>query len=287
MSSTDAPDVIVILVDKDINLVTYPSEGKYTFPHTKITQADGVVAGNNDDAALNSATRLLNTLNLNIDKKRLYDISLTSDGKKIYVFVCKLIDAEILSIYPKPILMNINRIPPTLNPLSSSIAVTITKHFDLIKGATNPPYIITWNYPINVIQFKPTFFVPNFTPIRILPSVNNYLPTNTVAPNIPRSRSPIKKSSPTKTTNVNNHSGLPILHKISKARKYTSPIKTRKPSNGSDTSSVSGNSSSSKKRRRKNKGGYYSKYLKYKIKYLESENRVLYLEEKIKKDNSI
>jgi hypothetical protein len=65
-----------------------------------------------------------------------------------------------------------------------------------------------------------------------------------------------------------------------------SPLKPRIRSNASQTSSVrSVTPRKSNKNRRK--GGYYAKYLKYKIKYLESEKQIEYLEKKINKYYSI
>jgi hypothetical protein len=310
-------DVFLIFIDPNINLITIANDGKYTFPNTKILKTDYIGDDNIDNAALNSAIRLAHIYNLNIQKNRLYDASLRNiNGDKLFLFIYKLDNTELSSLVPKYTFVNINRLPITLDTISSTIAITLTNNFNLIRSVPNPPTII-YVYP-QIIPFVPIINVPilrtyksfsvDLTASRkISPPKEKYLPitssiskTRSPRARSPRARSPKTRSpkarspkarspkarspkarSPKKSSPLN----LPIIHKI--PRKM-SPIKSRQRATASDTSSVSSKSSKSSNRSRKQsrskrKGGYYSKYLKYKIKYLESEKQNIYLTEKIKK----
>jgi len=308
-----SPDVVVIIVDQNINLLTIPYATNYTFPSTKVVQYPGESM---DSSALKTAINLLSSnLNLSIDNSRLYDISLINDkGEKLYVYICKLNSLEVSYIrYPKFEFININRLPNTLNLLSSGIAVTLTNYFDLIRLAE--PKVLILNYPSIIVPFVPIINVPIYRPIR---TVSSTLPITTTAPKVPRKNTLLehqkidplvvpkhssprtKPSSPKsprspkaprppspKAPRPPSPKSLPVIHKIPLTVRKISPIKPKKPSNSSDTSSVSSTKSRKKKDKKKKEGGYYSKYLKYKIKYLESEKQVLYLTEKINKYNSI
>ena len=282
-------DVFLIFIDPNINLITIANDGKYTFPNTKILQTDYFQNDNIDTAALNSAVRLARIYNLNIQKNRLYDASLRNgNGDKIFLFIYKLDNTELSSLVPKYTFVNINRLPVNLDTVSSTIAVTLTNNFSLIRSVQDPP-TITYVYP-QIIPFVPIINVPilrtykSFSidltaPRKISPPKVKYLP---IASSISKTRSPKSRSPKIRSPKKSSPSNLPIIHKI--PRKM-SPIKSRQRATASDTSSVSSKSSnrSRKHSRSKRKGGYYSKYLKYKIKYLESEKQVMYLTEKIKK----
>ena len=280
--------VILILVDKNLNLLLIEdAEKKYNFPTKKINKNLNL---SDDENAKNVAIGLLaSDCNLIISKEqfntRFSEASLlTVNQEKIYTYVLKLDDTEEKNVrtLKNVKFIHINSLPrDTLSPLSASIAITITKYFDIIRTAINPPILTNFIYPIRIIPYYPSLRIPVqiLTPINIpKKSIND---TDNTELFIEKTKSP--KSQPRKVTPKEK---IPIIYK-----KKLSPTKPKKSTKMSETSSVLSKSSKkskgSKKSRRRSRGGYYEKYIKYKIKYLESEKHILYLEEKINKFNNI
>lgn len=275
--------VFVIISDPNIYLSMFLINSSYTFPNIEMNAADYKLGYTDDIAASNTAIRLVRErFNLSIDKNRLHDISLQDEkGEKIYVFLCKLNSTEIhelskfLVVNPMPTFININNLPQNLDILSAAIAYAITRNINLIKNAE--PKSIVLNIPNYLSPFNtPLFPIPILMPFGYV-SVSQPIVTKVSSPKIsdsdikieivPRKPSPRKTSPRKPSPKVMKKKISPVVRK-----KSNSPVSTVK-------------SKSSKKS--KKKGGYYSKYLKYKIKYLESEKHILYLEEKINKYNSI
>jgi hypothetical protein len=295
--------VFVIISDQNTNLSMFLVNSNYIFPSIDMLQSDYKIGNNDDMASYNTAIRLVNQIfNLSIDRNRLYDISLKDNkGDKIYVFLCKLNSTEMHELQKFflgsliPTFININNLPKNLDVISSAIAYVITRNINLIKDAE--PKAIAINFPYNLIPFTPLFPIPILIPIRYASVNKPIFVTSPRVPKIessdikiklvPRKPSPKKPSpksiSPKKPSpkSISPSITLPKSPSPKVIKKKISPI-IRKKLN-SPVSSV--NSKSSKKS--KKKGGYYEKYLKYKIKYLESEKHILYLEEKINKYNSI
>jgi len=284
--------VILILVDKNLNLLLIEyAERKYNFPTTQINKNPNV---SDDETAKTAAINLLRSdCNLVITREqfdsRFTERSMrTSNQEKIYTYVLKLDDAEekIVRDFKNVKFIHINSLPrDTLSPLSASIAITFTKYFDLIRTAINPPILTNFIYPIRIIPYYPSLRIPVqiLTPINIpKKSIND---TDNSELFIEKKKSP--KSQPRKEKKE-----YPIIYK-----KKLSPTKPKKSTKMSETSSVLSKSSKKSKgskgskgsrgSRRRGRGGYYEKYIKYKIKYLESEKHILYLEEKINKFNNI
>jgi len=318
-----ALNVILILVDRNSNILFIPdaTNTTYSFPTIQTIAADRNLGADDNTAAKNAAIRLLSTCSINMTRDtfniRSSDISITNAaGEKIYLYVLKLDDTERAGIILNPtrLFIHINNMPKALNLLSASVAVTITKYFDLIRYATNPPSLINYIFPIRILPYYPSLIVPVYTPIN-MSFKNNKLPVSTSAPTIERKSPKKERESPKKqpkpvspknqtkpiqidfpSSKLNKPKIYPIINK-----KKIGKIKSKKSSkNLSDTSSVSSKSSNGSRgstgsrgsnsrgsNSRGRRGGYYDKYIKYKIKYLESEKHILYLEEKINKYNSI
>jgi len=310
--------VFVIISDQNTNLSMFSVNSNFIFPSIDMLPIDYKVGNTDDMASYNTAIRLVNEkFNLSIDRNRLYDISLKDDkGDKIYVFLCKLNSTEMHELQKFflgsliPTFININNLPKNLDVISSAISYVITRNINLIKDAE--PKAIAINFPYNLIPFTPLFPVPILIPVRYASVNKTIFVTSPRVPKIessdievklvPRKPSP-KKPSPKKPSpkslspkkpspksispkkpspkSISPSITLPKSSSPKVIKKKISPI-IRKKLN-SPVSSV--NSKSPKKS--KKKGGYYGKYLKYKIKYLESEKHILYLEEKINKYNSI
>jgi hypothetical protein len=275
--------VFVIISDPNINLSMFLINSSYTFPNIEMTAADYKLGYTDDIAAYNAAIRLVRErFNSNIERNRLHDISLQDDkGEKIYVFLCKLNNTEIhelskfLVVNPMPTFFNINNLPKNLDIVSSAIAYAITRNINLIKDAK--PKSIILNLPDYFIHFKPLYPVPILMPFGYVSFTKVPSPKKSESDIkieiVPRKPSP-KKLSPKKLS--------PKKPSPKIIRKKISPI-VRNNSINTDTSSIESTSPTKSKK----KGGYYSKYLKYKIKFLESEKHILLLEEKINKYNSI
>jgi hypothetical protein len=274
--------VFVIISDQNTNLSMFSVNSNFIFPSIDMLPIDYKVGNTDDMASYNTAIRLVNEIfNLSIDRNRLHDISLKNDkGEKIYVFLCKLNSTEMYELQKffngsiMPSFFSINNFPKNLDVISAAIAYVITRNINLIKDAE--PRSIVLNIPTYLNPYTTNLFrIPILIPLRYI-SVNSPIVTRESSP---KKSSPIviRELSPKKPSPKYLSPKLPSPKVI---RKKISPIIRKKIS--SPVSSVK-----SKKSKKSKKGGYYAKYLKYKIKYLESEKHILYLEEKINKYNSI
>jgi len=193
-----SPDVVIILVDQKLNIVTIPDGENASFLKTKIELKDYPFDKNVDMAAKNSVARFLSeNYGVYINKQRLFDGSLVDEsGMKTHVFIYKLDTTERLAIQMKPNIsfVNITTLPLSFNPLSASVAVAITNNFDLFRKVPNPPGIIIINYPVQVPVYMPLVPVPVLTPLviyrqppKVITLTDNFSTEKTPdAPRVPR-----------------------------------------------------------------------------------------------------
>ena len=348
-----SPDVIIVLIDQNLNLLLIPESTSTSFIKTKIVLQDYPVDNSVDVGAKNAVVRYLRDMyGFNINKARIYDPNLVTEenGSKNYIFLYKLDAAErnYLQRIPNSIFVQFNSLPSNLNMISATAALALTKNFNIVKSVPVPPNVII-TYPISVIEYKPVFAVPILLPYTIyidkrqrpavvdkiqqapvvprdlvkelpvtkptrIPSpkptrVASPKPTRVPSPKSTRVASPkptrVPSPKPTrvpspKSTRVPTIKSTPKLStytetvksavKSSKPSRSPKPIESTKSSSSSNiksspvpkvtqkTSKPKSQSRSSprlSRKSKKNKGGYYLKYLKYKMKYLELQRELL------------
>jgi len=289
-------EVVIILVDQNLNLVTTQYGNNASFIKTTINMQDYPADNNIDMAAQNAAIRFLkDSFAIYASKQRLFDAKIVNDvAEKVHVFIYKLDSNEKITIQQNQTIsfVSINRLPLSFTPLSASIAVVLTNNFDLFKRSPNPPGIVTINYPIHVPIYMPVITVPVYRSVffnkenptvikskKIIELTDNFSSEKVKkAPVVPRSE--IKKTSPDEVLpkRISSESST-----SKKSSKRSSKRSSKKSSKSSESSKSSSDEESNKRRRRKRKskkekGGYYDKYLKYKMKYLELQKKFIELE---------
>jgi hypothetical protein len=258
------PDVFLIIFDSNSNILFVRDNQNYSLIYSKVQTSDYPISNSTDDAAQNAIVRVMkNNYNYNLDKSRLYDISLVDpEGIKKYVFLYKITPYErnILSVYP---FFSINEIP-ILNRLSSPIILSITSNFDIIRNTPNPRGILTINYPNVITVYRPVEVVPMLIPyVKFIPKVQ------------PQSNEPLFHEKP-----------KPIEIKVVKqpirlSEKVFRTSEKSKSSKKSSKKKSSKNNENDNDTETKTKGGYYKKYLKYKLKYFEVKKELLELKNKL------
>jgi hypothetical protein len=240
-------DTTVLIIDSSSNILILSEP--YSFLNTKIIPEDSPAGTNTDESAKNAIVRLIKEkINFTIDKTRLTDINLVSeDGIKQYVFVYKINESD-----KRTIIMNgkirftffpLVSLPKTLIPTSASIAVFITKEVNILRQIPDPPGIV-------------------FT----YPTIINYVPLYPVPVLIRRVVTPIVVLTP-KEPEIHHNREHHIKHNEEHPKTFGSTVETLTETTESPKKS-SKKSSKKKHRKHKNKGGFYKKYLKYKLKYL-------------------
>jgi len=261
-------DATVLIIDPSSNILILSDP--YSFLNTKIMPEDSPAGTNTDEAAKNAIVRIIKEkINFTIDKTRLTDINLVSqDGKKQYVFVYKINDSD-----KRTIIMNgqirftffpIVSLPRTLVPTSASIAVFITKEVNVLRQIPDPQGII-FTYP-TIINYIPIYPVPLLIRRVVTPV---YINTSSEKPK--KEFDPITALTPKDTETHHKHHYKhnedqsvvqPVVHH-EKHQNLDSITKT------TESSKKSPNEKHKKsKKSKKSKGGFYKKYLKYKLKYL-------------------
>jgi hypothetical protein len=162
-------EAIVVLVDEKFNIVTIKDGSNTSFIKTKIELKDYPFDNNDEMAAKNAIIRhLKDVYSLFITSNRLFNASLVDDnGNKTYLLIYKLDTTEKMTLQMSPNVMyvSISNLPQSLNPVSSTIAVSITNYFDIFKKTPNPPGIITINYPVQVPIYVPVQPVTLLKPV--------------------------------------------------------------------------------------------------------------------------
>lgn len=302
-------EVVIILVDQNLNLVTTQYGNNSSFIKTRINMQDYPADNNIDMAAQNAAIRFLKeSFAIYASKARLFDTQIINEtAEKVYVFIYKLDSNEKITIQNNQTIsfVSINRLPLSFTPLSASIAVVLTNNFDLFKRSPNPPGIITINYPVQVPIYMPIITVPFYRSVffnkenatkkfkKIIELTDNFSSEKVKnSPVVPRSE--IKKASheemlPKRISSESSKYKKSSKRSSKKSKKSSKSSKSSRSSRSSRSSKSSRSSSSSsdeetserKRRKRKSKrekGGYYDKYLKYKMKYLELQKKFIELE---------
>jgi hypothetical protein len=318
-----SPDVIIVLIDQNLNLLLIPESTSTSFIKTKIVLQDYPVDNSIDVGAKNAVVRYLRDMyGFNINKARIYDPNLVTEenGSKNYIFLYKLDAAErnYLQRIPNSIFVQFNSLPSNLNMISASAALALTRNFNIVKSVPVPPNI-TITYPVSVIEYKPVFAVPMLVPYTIFverkqapvivekiqqaPVVSRDLvkdvpvtkptgvpspgPTIVASPKLTPTTVPTVKSTPKLATYTETVKSAVKL--ASKPMTVPTPMTVSKPKESSTSSNIKSspvpivtqktNKPRSSPRRsrksKKNKGGYYLKYLKYKMKYLELQRELL------------
>jgi len=312
-----SPDVVLILIDPNANILTYPDGTNYSFVTTTLTMPDYPWDKNTDMAAKNASLRILrDRFGFIINRARLYDASVVNTlGVKTFVYIYKIDASERarLALIPSIVFSSINALPPNLNFLSAAVANVLTSNFNLIRDAPAPANILLINYPPKVNIYTPSFSIPVLIPyIVYVKGINQPVLT---APIVKRNSPIVKRNSPVVETVSDKKSNkpnspvvprTPIKLSLSSSSSSESPKKEYKPTVSTSNSSSPKNSSppkdlpkrnspkknspkskipSPKKRRsrrhrNKKRGGFYLSYIKYKIKYLELKKKLLDAENK-------
>lgn len=233
-------DATVLIIDPSSNILILSEP--YSFLNTKIIPEDSPVGTNTDEAAKNAIVRIIKEkINFTIDKTRLTDINLVSqDGTKQYVFVYKINESD-----KRTIIMNgkirftffpLVNLPRTLIPTSGAIAVFITKELNVLRQIPDPPGIV-FTYP-TIINYVPIYPVPILVRRVVTPIV-------VLTPKEPE-----------------------IKHNEEHPKTLGSTVETLTETTESPKKSSKKSSKKKHRKHKKSKGGFYKKYLKYKLKYL-------------------
>jgi hypothetical protein len=200
-----SPDVVLILIDPNAYILTYPEGTNYTFVTTTLTMPDYPWDKNTDMAAKNASVRVLkDRFGFIINRGRLYDASLVNSlGVKTFVYIYKIDAGERtrLSSIPTVVFSSINALPPNLSILSATVASSLTANFNLIRDAPSPANIFKFNYPPNVIIYTPLFRIPVLIPYAVYLKSGNQAFKSL---NAPRPNSPIPNAPIIQRTQVEN-----------------------------------------------------------------------------------
>jgi hypothetical protein len=200
-----SPDVVLILIDPNAYILTYPEGTNYTFVTTTLTMPDYPWDKNTDMAAKNASVRVLrDKFGFIINRGRLYDASLVNSlGVKTFVYIYKIDAGERtrLSTVPTVVFSSINALPPNLSILSATVASSLTANFNLIRDAPSPANIFKFNYPPNVIIYTPLFRIPVLIPYAVYLKSGNQAFKSL---NAPRPNSPIPNAPIIQRTQVEN-----------------------------------------------------------------------------------
>jgi hypothetical protein len=290
------PDVLIILIDQNLNLLLIPDNTKISFIKTNILRQDYPLDNNLDIASKNAIIRYLREMyGYYIKKERIYDPNFVTEenGSKhyIYLYFLEPVERKYLQQIPFSSFVQFNSLPLNLNSISASAAIAITRNFTIIKSIPLPPNVFI-NYPTTFIEYRPSYVVPILVPYIIYVEKQRSVVKNPIekAPIVPR----IKSNSPTYSETIKNKRVSPKIKKIdipivsssspkikrkirssqSTPRINSSSEKLSKKSSVKSSEKVSEKSSIKLKRKsprnKKNskKDKYYLKYIKYKIKYL-------------------